>query len=141
VGISHIPATRQAHLQHHDACCNIGALRLTCRDVKLAVDHALSANKHGLRFDAALLAAAKALNAPLDRFLASQFFPSSRSLTASSLGEPLLPLLSDTREAARAKAWFRQMADVTLGTAQARLHQARYLLEGGAFAAICVSSH
>jgi hypothetical protein len=60
------------------------------------------------------------LYAPLDRFLAEHAFPPSSS------SRRVLPLLSETPEAAQTKSWFRKMADVSLGTAQARLHQARY---------------
>jgi hypothetical protein len=108
-----VPTTRQQEKQQYGWSSSIGALRLTCRDIKSAVDHALG--------DSSLqLVAATALYAPLDRFLAEHAFPPSSS------SRRVLPLLSETREAAQTKSWFRKMADVTLGTAQARLHQARY---------------
>ena len=98
----------------------MAALRLTCHIVKSAVDHALGADKQaGIQVFSAL-----------DRFLVDHFFPGQAADAALSAegGEaaPLLPLLSDSPEAARTRERFRKMADLTLGVAQARLHQSRY---------------
>jgi hypothetical protein len=96
---------------------SVAALRLTCHAIKNAVDHALGAS-----------AQASALYAPLDQFLVDHFFPAAAASSASA-GEavlpPVLPLLSDSAEAARTKERFRKMADLTLGVAQARLQQSR----------------
>jgi len=98
---------------------SVAALRLTCHAIKNAVDHALGSS-----------AQASALYAPLDQFLVDHFFPAAAA-TASSAGAgeavlaPVLPLLSDSAEAARTKERFRKMADLTLGVAQARLQQSR----------------
>jgi hypothetical protein len=97
----------------------VAALRLTCHAIKNAVDHALGASAQG-----------SALYAPLDQFLVDHFFPAAAT-AASSAGSdkavppPLVPLLSNSAEAARTKERFRKMADLTLGVAQARLHQSR----------------
>jgi hypothetical protein len=112
------PPPRQA--QHQDSISSVAALRLTCHAIKDAVDHALGAGAQG-----------SALYAPLDQFLANHFFPpataAAASVPAGSDEAPPLPLLSDSAEAARTKEQFRKMADLTLGVAQARLHQSRYV--------------
>ncbi len=102
----------------------MAALRLTCHAIKSAVDHALGADKQaGIQLFSALYA-------PLDRFLFDHFFPGQTADAAVSAegGEaaPRLPLVSDSPEAARTRKRFRKMADLTLGVAQARLHQSRY---------------
>ena len=97
----------------------MAALRLTCHAIKNAVDHALGSS-----------AQASALYAPPDQFLVDHFFPTAAT-TASSAGSgeavlpSVLPLLSESAEAARTKGRFRKMADLTLGVAQARLQQSR----------------
>jgi hypothetical protein len=107
-----LPPPRQG--QHHDSISSVAALRLTCHAIKNAVDHALGAGS-------------ALYGAPLDQFLADHFFP--RPATTGSdeaAAPPPLPLLSNSAEAARTKEQFLKMADLTLGVAQARLHQSRY---------------
>ncbi len=91
-------------------------MELTCHTIKNAVDHALGAAAQG-----------SALYAPLDQFLADHFFPRPATAGSDEAAAPPLPLLSDSAEAARTKEQFRKMADLTLGVAQARLHQSRYV--------------
>ncbi len=95
----------------------MAALRLTCHAIKCAVDHALGADKQ----------AGIQLFSALDRCLVNHFFPGQAADAPVSAegGEaaPLLPLVSDSPEAAGTRERFRKMADLTLGAppASARL--------------------
>jgi hypothetical protein len=115
---------------------SVAALRLTCHEIKNAVDRALGGGLSQLGVS----------QLELERFLVGNLFSNCTAEGGSrspedeagrddndghderEAAEKLLPLLSNSAEAFRAKECFGLMAGLTVGAVQARLAQSRYCI-------------